>query len=81
MRPGAFEFRGKWQQRVRALPETGMGYCVVRVTLRDGQQFEQAVIDSGWLRRVRGLPDVPFTEGDIAEILPNHEKWNWDETP
>ena len=81
MRPGAFEFRGEWQQRVKALPETGMGYSVVRVTLRDGRQFEQAVIDSGWMSRVRGLADVPFTEEDIAEIVPNHEKWNWDETP
>jgi hypothetical protein len=81
LRPGAFEFRGDWQERVKALPETGMGYCVVRVSLRDGRQFEQAGIDSGWLTRVRGLSDVPFSEEDIAEITANHQKWNWKELP
>jgi len=81
LRPGAFEFRGEWQQRVKALPETGMSYCVVRVVLRDGRQFEQAVIDSGWLSRVRGLPDVPFTEEDIIDLAANHRRWHWWETP
>lgn len=81
MRPGAFEFRGKWQERVKALPETGMGYSVVCVTLRDGRRFEQAVIDSGWLSRVRGLPDVPFAEEDIIDLAANHQRWDWQETP
>ena len=81
MRPGAFEFRGEWQHRVKALPETGMGYSVVRVVLRDGRQFEQAVIDSGWLIRVRGLPDVPLREEDIIDLAANHRRWDWRETP
>jgi hypothetical protein len=81
LRPGAFEFRGNWQQRVKALPETGMGYCVVRLTLRDGRQFEQVVIDSGWLSRVRGLPDVPFAEEDIIDLAANHRPWDWRERP
>jgi hypothetical protein len=81
MTPGAFQFRGKWQQKVRALPETGMGYTVVSLTLRDGRRFEQAIIDSGWLSKVRGLSDIPFTEGDITDIHASHEKWDWRETP
>lgn len=81
MRPGAFLFSGKWVDTVRGLSETGMGYTVVRVTLMDGRKFEQVVIDSGYLSRVRGLPDVPFSEEDIAKIESTHEKWNWDETP
>jgi hypothetical protein len=81
LRPGTFEFRGEWQQKVKALPETGMGYCVVSIALRDGRKFEQVVIDSGWLSRVRGLADVPFCEEDIAAIAPSHETWEWEETP
>jgi len=81
MTPGAFQFRGKWQQKVRALAETGMGYTVVSLVLRDGRRFDQAIIDSGWLSRVRHLPDIPFTEDDIADIVPSHEKWDWSETP
>jgi hypothetical protein len=81
MRPGAFSFRGKWVEAVKSLPETGMGYTVVSVTLHDGRVFRQAVIDSGTLLRVRGMASVPFTEDDIAVIEPTHEKWNWNESP
>jgi hypothetical protein len=81
MRPGAFEFAGKWMERVKALPETGMGYTIASVTLRDGRRFGQVVIDSGILSRVRGRPDIPFSEDDIAEITSTHERWDWKETP
>ena len=81
MRPGAFLFSGNWADTVRGLGETGMGYTVVRVTLRDGRKFEQVLIDSGYLSRVRGVADVPFSETDIAKIESTHQKWGWNETP
>lgn len=77
----AFEFRGKWQQKVKTLPETGMGYTVVSLVLRDGRRFDQAIIDSGLLSRVHHLPNIAFTEDDIADIVPSHEKWDWNEMP
>jgi hypothetical protein len=77
MRPGAFEFAGEWIERVKALPETGMGYTIANVKLRDGRLFHQVVIDSGVLSAIRGRPDIPFTEGDIAEITATHERWEW----
>ena len=55
---------------------TGMGYTVVRVTLTDGRRFDQVIVDSGYLGRVRGMPNVPFSESDIAETTATHEKWN-----
>jgi hypothetical protein len=81
MRTGAFKFSGKWRGTVRELPESGMGYTVVRVTLRDGRVFPQAVIDSGYLTRVRGSSSVPFAEDDIGDISPTHETWDWNEKP
>ena len=81
MREGAFPFSGPWLERVKALGETGMGYTVVSITLADGRIFPQVVIDSGLLMRVRGLPNVPFTESDIAIIKQNDAKWPWSETP
>jgi hypothetical protein len=81
MKPGAFVFSGKLLPAVKALGETGMGYTVVSVTLNDGRIYEQALIDSGCLARVRGLPAVPFVEDDIADIKPTHAKWDWKETP
>jgi hypothetical protein len=67
-------FSGKWQAKLRQLGETGMGYTVVAVTLNDGRKFDQAVIDSGYISRIRGLPDIPFTEDDVASIIATHEK-------
>jgi hypothetical protein len=81
MRPGAFFFTAKWADAVRALDETGVGYTVVSIALADGRKFDQALIDSGYLTRVRGLPDVPFCEADIIELKQTDAKWNWGESP
>jgi hypothetical protein len=81
MRPGAFFFSGKWANAVRALVETGMGYTVVSIALADGRRFDQVLIDSGYLSRVRGLPNVPFSENDITEMKQTDAKWNWGENP
>ena len=81
MRPGAFRFSGSWADTVRHLGETGMGYTVVSITLKDGRTFNQAVIDTGYLCRIRGLFDVPFAEEDIVEIKQTNATWNWNENP
>jgi hypothetical protein len=81
MRPGAFFFSGKWADAVRALGETGIGYTVVRIKLSDGRAFDQVIVESGYLSRVRGLPDVPFSENDISEMTQTDAKWNWGESP
>jgi hypothetical protein len=67
----------KWIEHLRSQPETGMGYQVVAVTLNDGRVFPQAVVDSGYLARIRGLKQIPFTDDAIAEINVTHEKWDW----
>jgi hypothetical protein len=68
-----------WAQYLSALPETGMGYQVVSVFLTDGRKFDQVIIDSGHITRVRGHKEVPFDESEIAEIKVTHDKWNWKE--
>jgi hypothetical protein len=81
-RRGSFELTGQWREYIRRLPETGVGYIVVGVTLRDGRTYDQVLIsDTGYVDRVRGLPDIPFTEADIIKIIATHRKWNWKETP
>jgi hypothetical protein len=81
MRSGTFTFSGKWLETVKSFPETGMGYTVVKIKLADGRAFNQALIDSGVLARVRGIADIPFTEEEIAEMSVTHEKWDWKEKP
>ena len=58
--------------------ETGMGYQVVSVILQDGRKFDQVVIVSEYITKVRGYKDIPFQESDIIEIKVTHDKWDWD---
>ena len=67
----------EWISYLGSLPETGMGYQVVSVFLKDGRTFHQVVVDSGYISRVRGYKHIPFAESEIAEIKVTHEKWDW----
>jgi hypothetical protein len=46
-------------------PETGMGYWVVTAVLKDGRRYDQVLVNSGYLKRVKNRRDIPFTEYDI----------------
>lgn len=41
-----------WVERLRSLPESGMGYHLVRVRLRDGRVLKHAVVLNGQLLQV-----------------------------
>lgn len=58
-------------------PETGMGYQVVSVILKDGRKFNQVVVMEGRITEIRSLKDIPFTEDEIAQIILTHDKWNF----
>jgi hypothetical protein len=66
-----------WCNRLAMMPETGMTYTIATIVLKDGRQFPQAVICEGSIGPIRGCPGVPFTEEDIAEIHPTHDKWDF----
>ena len=40
-------------------------------------QYKQAVIDSGFITKIKDIDGIPFSEDDIAEIVITHEKWKW----
>lgn len=71
------ELTGKWAKELRSQPETGMGYQVVSVILKDGKRFDQVVIVEGRITEVRGLQETQFTESQIAQIILTHDKWNF----
>ncbi len=56
-----------WSERLRDLPESGMGYQRVRVRLRDGRTVEEAIVFNGTVLEV---PDgAPTFDGpEIAAI-------------
>jgi hypothetical protein len=69
----------QWAPVLLKQGETGMGYQVATVRLRDGASYPQVVIDSGFVTRVRGFASVPFDPADIVDIQVTHDKWDWHE--
>lgn len=64
-----------WSRFLSSKPETGMGYQVVAVTLRDGRRIEDvAIIDSHIIGEVRGHADVPFEPDDITDVELTHHR-------
>lgn len=67
----------KWISELASQPETGMGYQVVSIILKDSARFDQAVVVEGRITEIRGRTDIPFTEDQIAQIIVTHDKWNF----
>lgn len=64
---------------LRGAPETGMGYWVVTVFLKDGRTFPQTVVVGGAIARIRAHKAIPFLESEIERLEVTHEKWDWSE--
>ena len=67
----------QWAEFFKRQPETGMGYYVVSIVLRDGRRFDQGVVVDGRLTQIRGLGQIPFSEADIDHFVVTHDKWDW----
>ena len=51
---------GKWASKLAAEPETGMGYQIASILLKDGKRFDQVVIVGEILRRSEELKASHF---------------------
>jgi hypothetical protein len=71
------ELSPRWALELATKPETGIGYQVVSIVLKDGKKFDQVVIVEGRITRIRGLGDIPFSEEQIAQIILTHDKWDF----
>jgi len=58
----------KWAPRLLAQPETGMGYQIASVILRDGKRFDQVMIVGGFITQVGDNKEIPFKEEQIVDI-------------
>jgi hypothetical protein len=72
------ELSDKWIELILSQGETGMGYHVISVVLRDGRRYDKVVVDGGFITRVKGYDTIPFTEEEIVEIIVTHDKWDFD---
>jgi hypothetical protein len=57
--------------------ETGIGYQVVSVELKDGRSFDQVATSEGCIIEVRGYEEIPFATDDVASVKVNHKRWNF----
>ncbi len=57
--------------------ETGIGYQVVSVVLKDGRSFDQVATSEGCIIEVRGYKEIPFAPDDLASVSVNHKMWNF----
>ena len=57
--------------------ETGIGYQIVSVELKDGRSFDQVVVSEGCIIDVRGYSEIPFSVDEVASISVNHNRWNF----
>jgi hypothetical protein len=62
---------------LREAAETGVGYHIVSVELKDGTRFDQAVVSEGCIIEVRGYNEIPFSPAEIATVSVNHKVWNF----
>ena len=62
----------KWAPILSAQPETGMGYQIASVSLKDGRQFNDVLIAGGIVTKVGEQTDIPFGDGDIQAIIVTH---------
>lgn len=68
------ELLPKWAAVLVNTPETGMGYTVCTIELKDGRVFERVVIVGGTVTRCDGSNDIPFAASEISDITPTHDK-------
>jgi hypothetical protein len=57
--------------------ETGLGYQIISVVLKDGTRFEQVVASEGCIIAVRGFAEVPFKFSEVATVEVSHKRWNF----
>jgi hypothetical protein len=57
--------------------ETGPGYQVVSVELKNGSRFDQVITSEGCIIAVRGCTEVPFEFDEVATVTVNHRRWNF----
>ena len=68
------ELSNKWAPVLASQRETGMGYQVVTIRLKDGRQFAGVTVVGGVVNRVEGAQSIPFAEDDIEDIVVTHDR-------
>jgi len=63
----------RWADVLARECESGMGYQVVTIRLKDGRQFAGVTVVGGVINRVEGAQSIPFAEDDIEDVVVTHD--------
>jgi hypothetical protein len=67
-----------WQEFLAKKPETGMGYQIVSLQLKDGRKIEDvAIIQCSLIAEIRTQATINFNPEEIQEIELTHRKRNF----
>ncbi len=70
----------KWIKYLQNEPESGMGYQIATVRLKDNTKFENVVIvQSELIGEIKGYNEIPFEPDDIISIELNPHQKYWGE--
>ena len=61
----------KWAPYLTGQPETGMGYQLASVFLKDGRRFNDVAIVGGYITKIGDSAEIPFEETEIEKIIVN----------
>lgn len=62
----------RFVDQLKRAGETGIGYQVVSVMLKDGRSFDQVATSEGCIIEVWGFKEIPFAPDDVASVSVNH---------
>lgn len=62
----------RWSPILASQPETGMGYQVVSITLRDGRRFDNVTVVGGIISRLPATVPEWFSDEEIEDIVVTH---------
>lgn len=68
---------GGYVDNLDRVKETGIGYQVVSIKLKDGRFFDQVVTSAEFIIEVRGCQEISFAPDDVALVTVNHKRWNF----
>jgi hypothetical protein len=67
-----------WQEFLAKKPETGMGYQIASLQLKDGRKFEDvAIIHSSLIGEIQTQATIEFNPEEISEIELTYRKLNF----
>jgi hypothetical protein len=67
----------KFVDHLKQAKETGIGYLVISVELKDGRTFDQVATSEGCVIEVKGHREIPFASEDLVSVKITHNRWNF----